>query len=132
MPDRIQREVEELLSGLRDLPPEKPLRRRISDAAAAPFRAIGDLAESIHLPNFNAGHLLLAAIAIIVIWYVAAGDSFLWNIIIATGIILFIAAFVLSLRRQSKSTPRYWRDRPMDLDGGSKRSWWWGRKKNRP
>jgi hypothetical protein len=87
--------------------------------------------ELIHLPSVNAGHLLLAAIAIIVVFYVAGGDSLLWNIIIATGIILFIVAFVLSLRRQSKSTPRYWRDRPMDMDGSTRRSWW-GRKKNRP
>lgn len=131
MPDRIQREVEELLSGLHALPPEKSLKRRIGDALTAPLRAIGDVVESIHLPSVNAGHLLLAAIAIIVVFYVAGGDSFLWNIVIATGIILFIVAFVLSLRRQSKSTPRYWRDRPMDMSRGTKRSWW-GRKKNRP
>jgi hypothetical protein len=130
MSNRIEREVEELLAGLDALPPEKPLKRRIGDVVLAPFRAIGGLVESIHLPRINAGHLLLVAIAIVVVAYVAGGNSPLWNIIIAGGIILFIAAFILSLRKQSKpSSPRYWRDRPMDLEKGEQKSWW--RRKNR-
>lgn len=130
MPNRIEREVEELLRGLDALPPEKPLTRRVSEAVLAPFRAIGNLVSRIHLPSLNAGHLLLFAITIVVIAYVAGGDSPIWNIIIATGIILFILAFILSLRRQSKSSPRYWRDRPMDIEKGS-RSWWRGKKNRR-
>jgi len=130
MSNRIEREVEELLAGLDALPPEKPLKRRVSDVVLSPFRAIGELIQSIHLPRINAGHLLLFAIAIIVVAYVAGGDSPLWNVIIATGIILFIVAFILSLRRQSKPpAARYWRDRPMDLDRSDQRSWW--RRKNR-
>ncbi len=122
MPDRIQREVEELLAGLDGFPLRKPLSRRLRDGAAAPFRAARQWPGSLHLPSLNAGHLLLASIIIIVIAYVAGGDSSLWTFIIAGGIFLFIAAFVLSLRRQSRPSQKYWRDRPMDTrDSGRHR-----------
>jgi hypothetical protein len=114
MSDRIQREVEEVLANLEKFPPKKPLGRRISDAIGAPFRTISRALSNLHLPSISAGHVLLAAIAIIVVAYVAGGSSNLWNYIIAGGIILFIAAFVMSLRRQSKPPEKYWRDRPLD------------------
>lgn len=114
MSDRIQREVEEVLANLEKFPPKKPLGRRAGDAIGAPFRAIGRAFASVHLPSVSAGHVLLAAIAIIVVAYVAGGSSNIWNYIIAAGIILFIAAFVMSLRRQSKPPEKYWRDRPLD------------------
>jgi hypothetical protein len=114
MPDRIQREVEELLAGLSQFPLKKPLSRRIRDGATAPFRGLHRWYSGLRLPAINAGHLLLASIIIIVIAYVLGGDSNLWKFVIAGGILMFIAAFVLSLRRHSRSSPRYWRDRPMD------------------
>lgn len=114
MSDRIQREVEELLAGLDQFPPRKPLTRRIRDAVTAPFRGLRHWYAGLHIPSINAGHILLASIVIIVIAYVLGGDSTLWKFIIAGGILLFIAAFVLSLRRHSRSSPKYWRDRPMN------------------
>ncbi len=114
MPNRIQREVDELLANLEQFPPKKPLGRRISDAIGAPFRAARGAMSRLHLPSISAGHVLLAAIAIIVVAYVAGGSSSLWNYIIAGGILLFIGAFVMSLRRQSKPPEKYWRDRPLD------------------
>jgi len=114
MSDRIEREVEELLAGLDKFPLKKPLSRRLRDGVTGPFSAAGGWFSGLHLPSVNAGHLLLAAIIIIVIAYVAGGDSSLWTFIIAGGIFLFIAAFVLSLRRQSRPSQKYWRDRPMD------------------
>jgi hypothetical protein len=126
--DRIQREVDELLTKLEQFPPKRPLSRRIGDAISAPFRAIA----GIRLPRINPGHILLVAITIIVVAWLAGGSSSLWTWIIVLGIFLFIFAFVLSLRRQSRPpTQKYWRDRPMDLDdkGGGKSLWdrWRGR-----
>lgn len=129
MSNRIQREVDELLANLEKFPPKKPLRRRITDAIGAPFRAIGGALSGLHLPSISAGHVLLAAIAIIVVAYVVGGSSNIWNYIIAGGIVLFIGAFVVSLRRQSKPPEKYWRDRPMD-ERDDNRSWkdrWRGR-----
>ncbi len=124
--DRIQKEVDELLAKIERFPPPRPLSRRIGDAASSPFRALSRRLSGLGLPRISAGHVLLAAIIIIVIAYVAGGASSVWNWVIVGGIALFIAAFVMSLRRHSKPpTERYWRDRPLDLDNrGSRRSFW--------
>ncbi|MEX0682647.1 MAG: hypothetical protein WD904_03930 [Dehalococcoidia bacterium] len=123
--DRIQREVDELLSKIEKFPPRRPLGRRISDTLTAPFRAISRGVSGIALPRISAGHILLAAIIIIVIAYVARDASDLWNWVIVAGVGLFILAFVLSLRRHSRPPEKYWRDRPLDLQNrGSGRSFW--------
>jgi hypothetical protein len=125
--DRIQQEVDELLAKLEKFPPKRPLGRRIGDALSAPFRAIGRGLSGIRLPRVTAGHILLAAVIIIVVAYVAGGTSDIWRWVIVAGILLFIAAFVMSLRRQSRPpAEKYWRDRPLDLDdrGGGRRSFW--------
>ncbi len=124
--DRIQKEVDELLARIEKFPPRRPLGRRIRDFVSAPFRALSRGLSGISLPRISAGHVLLAAIVVIVIAYVAGGSSDIWRWVIVGGIALFIAAFVLSLRRQSKPpAERYWRDRPIDLDDrGSGRSFW--------
>jgi hypothetical protein len=124
--DRIQREVDELLSKLDASRPPRPFLSRVGDAVGAPFRALGRALRGIRLPRINAGHILLAAITIVVVAYVAGGSSSLWTWIIALGILLFILAFVLSLRRQSRPpAEKYWRDRPLDLnDKGDGRSFW--------
>ena len=122
MPDRIQREVEELLDRIDKFPPKRPLSSRISRSVKAPFQAINRSLSGIRLPSISAGHVLLAAMVIIVIVYVAGGSGGLWRWIIAGAILMFIAAFVWSLRRHSRPPPKYWRDKPLDLhDRGSRR-----------
>ena len=80
------------------------------------------------LPSLSAGHVLLIAIAVIVsAWILLPNGSGLGRWIIAGGIIAFIAAFIYSLRRQSKPPEKYWRDRPLELRRSSTprtRSWW--------
>lgn len=123
MPDRIQREVEELLAKLDTFPPKRPLGTRIRDSFSRGFQHLG----GIRFPSLSAGHVLLFAIAVIVVGYLVAGGSDIGRWIIAGGVIAFIGAFVFSLRRQSRPTQKYWRDRPMDLRRPSEprgRSWW--------
>jgi len=122
--DRVQREVEELLSNLEKFPPKRP-RRSLGATLSAPFRAIGRGLGGFRLPRINAGHILLAAIVIIVVAYVAGGSSSIWTWIIGAGIALFILAFIMSMRRQSRPPEKYWRDRPLDLHGKAPgRSFW--------
>jgi hypothetical protein len=121
--DRIQREVEELLAQLDQFPPRRSLSSRIKDAIAAPFRFMRNGLAAIHLPALNAGHVLLIAIAMIVVAYLVGGSSDIWRWIIVAGIILFVGAFIFSLRRHSRPTEKYWRDRPMDLRKGSRSFW---------
>ncbi|MDP9180309.1 MAG: hypothetical protein M3O21_01125 [Chloroflexota bacterium] len=122
MSNRIQREVEELLDKLEKFPPKRPLRARIADALAAPFRVAGRAFRSLALPRVTAGHVLLAGLAIIVVASVVRGTGSVW--IIAGGIVLFVGAFLFSLRRQSSGPQeKYWRDKPLDLHR-QRGSWW--------
>jgi len=122
MPDRLQREVEDLLDRLDKFPPRKPLWKRARDSISGSLRSAG---SALRLPSLSAGHVLLIGIALIVgAWVLIPGaDIARW--LIAGGIVLFIGAFIFSLRRQGQggSTQKYWRDKPMDVHGGS-RSWW--------
>jgi hypothetical protein len=115
MPNRIEREVEELLQSLDANPPRRPLSTRIGDAISAPFRAVRRGLQSIALPNITAGHVLLAAIGIIVVAWVVGGAADAWRWVLAGGIVLFIGAFLWSLRRQSRPPDKYWRDKPLEL-----------------
>lgn len=121
MADKIQQEIEELLAKLDTFPPPKPwhvrLRESIGDAVGSVFEALG----RIPFPRLNPGHVVLIAIAVIVAAYFMydnLGNVARW--IILGAILAFVAAFVMSLRRQSSrfSGPggtKYWRDRPIDL-----------------
>ncbi|HUF54627.1 MAG TPA: hypothetical protein VMR52_12765 [Dehalococcoidia bacterium] len=130
--DRIQREVEELLTKLEQFPPKKPLVRHIGDVVTAPFRALGRVFSGIRLPRINAGHILLGAIILIVVAWVAGDASGLWTWVIALGVLGFILAFVLSLRRQSRPpAQKYWRDRPMDVNDRSDGKSLWDRWRGR-
>ena len=124
--DRIQQEVDELLANIEKFPPPRSLRRRISDLVSAPFRAVSRRLSGLNRPRISAGHVLLAAIVLIVIAYVSGFSSGFWVWVGLAGAALFVAAFVISLRRQSKPpAQRYWRDRPLDVDDrGSGRSFW--------
>lgn len=118
MPDRIRQEVEEVLARLDKFPPRRSLSYRVSRAVKAPFRAIGNSLRNLHLPNINAGHVLLAAVVILIIVFVAGGRGGIWTLLIAAGFLMFIGAFVWSLRRHSRpsSSTKYWRDKPLDLN----------------
>lgn len=133
MPDRIQREVEELLEKLDTFPPKRSLWTRMRDGFSRGVQRLGGL----RLPSLSAGHVLLIAIAVIVgAWVILPSESGAGRWIIAGGIIAFIGAFIFSLRRQSsRPTEKYWRDRPLDLrrsPGPSPRGRsWWDRWRNR-
>jgi hypothetical protein len=120
MPDRLQREVEDLLSRLDRFPPRKPLWKRVRDSLVGSARRVSG---AVHFPALSAGHVLLIGIALIVGTWVLIPGADIARWLIAGGIVLFIGAFIFSLRRQSRPPERYWRDKPMDVHGGS-RSWW--------
>jgi len=128
MPDRVQQEIEELLARLETFPPKRPLSQRIKRGISGSFSAIGNALSTIPVPHLTAGHLLLIAIAMIVVAFMIGGGSDLIRWVIICGFVLFVAAFVLSLRRQSRPQEKLWRGKPMDLNdpgvGERLRSWW--------
>ena len=128
MSSKLERDIEEVLAQVDKFP--KPsatrrLRRRLSNAAGAFIAAVGGLPR----PRVSVGQVLLLGIALIVIAYVF-GDSFgspsLVRLFIIGGIVLFIGAFIFSLRRQSSSRlpEKRWRGQPMDLEPGGEAPWW--------
>jgi hypothetical protein len=127
MPDRIQQEIEELLAKLDTFPPKRPFWTRVRDRIGGFFQEIGNALSSIPFPRLSAGHVLLIAIAVIVIFSFADFGS-LTRWVIIGAIVAFIGAFVLSLRRHSRPQEKLWRGKPMDLSGPSVgerlRSWW--------
>jgi hypothetical protein len=134
MPDRIQQEIEELLARLETFPPKRPLAARIRYGISGFFRSIGNAVSSLPVPHLTAGHLLLIAIAMIVVAFMIGGGSDLVRWVIIGGFVLFIAAFVLSLRRHSRPQEKLWRGKPMDLNGprvGERLRSWWRRRSRR-
>ena len=138
MPDRIEQEIEELLAQIEHFP-QRSLWQRLADPVVGALGALGRALPNVSLPHVSAGHILLVAIAIIVVGYLAIDSDDIARWVIAGGIVLFIAAFILSLRRSGgggRPAQKYWRDRPMDLrpdyrpppssrrQGHSTRSWW--------
>jgi hypothetical protein len=135
MPDKIQQEIEELLQKLDHFPPRRPLWVRVRDGITGVLQGVGSLFTGIRLPRMSAGHILLLGIGVIVIafWAEPGGESVTKGLTVG-GIIVFIGAFVLSLRRQSKPPEQLWRGKPLDLQGPSGRARsrsWWDRRRRR-
>lgn len=129
MPDRIQQEIEELLAKLETFPPRRSLWTRLKNSLFRFFRGLPHAVTGIPLPALSAGHVLLLSIAAIVIAYLAFGGTDFGRWVIVGSIVVFIAAFVFSLRRQSRPPEKMWRDRPLDLR--PKRRGWWDRWRTR-
>jgi hypothetical protein len=136
MSDRLQKEIEELLGRIDTFPPRRPLWIRVRDTLTSPYRSARRWLRDLGLPRVTPGHILLTAIAIIIVaWVAEPGGSSVTRYLIVGGIILFITAFVLSLRRQSNTPQKRWRGEPLDLSGPTAttrlRSWWSRRRPHR-
>ncbi len=118
MPNKLQQEIEDLLARLDTFPPRRPFLVRVRDGVAGWFRGLLRALASIPAPHPNAGHILLLAIAVIVIVYLAGPEgSDITRWIIAGAIVAFIAAFIFSLRKQSRPPEKLWRGKPMEVHG---------------
>ena len=128
MSSKLERDIEEVLAQIDQFPPKRSrwsrLRRRVANA----FGGAGEAISSIPRPRISVGQILLMAIAVIVIAYIfgdSIGSPSLVRILIIGGILAFIAAFILSLRRQSSSRmpEKRWRGQPLNLEEPGD-SWW--------
>lgn len=132
--DKIQREIEDILSRLDDLPGERkpiPMRRRQRQAASFVDGLLAPLA------GLSIRHVMIGALALIMIGFFAGSaypDFGRWMLI--AGIVLFISAIVLSaLNRGGTSAPaseKRWRGQPINLEGptlGDRLRAWFGAKR---
>ena len=129
MSSKLERDIDEVLAKIDRFPSRPPLRTRVR-------RAIANVTAGLPRPRASVGQILLLGIALIVIAYVfgdSLGGASLVRIFIIAGILLFIGAFIFSLRRQSASRipEKRWRGQPMDLDPPSDPDPWWKRWRSR-
>ena len=117
--DKIQREIEDILSKLDDLPGEGkpiPMRRRQRQAASFLDGLLTPVA------GLSIRHVMIAALALIVVGFFtrnAYPDFGRWTLI--GGVLLFFTAIVISaFNRGGPPAPhveKRWRGQPMDLEG---------------
>lgn len=131
MSNRLQREIEEILSKVEGVPPPAP-RRRLKLRWG---QRLHDLLRAVptFLSHISVGQLMLTAIAIIIIAYVFRfGNPVLARYIIIAGIALFAASLLLSFRRSNTTYQKRWRGQLIDDRGPSLaerlRMWWLRRK----
>jgi hypothetical protein len=119
--DRIEREIEDILSRLDSFIPEESvasrMRHRASDAAAAFTRAV-----VAPLARISIRQVMLAALVLIVVGFIAGRALPYGKWVLIAGVILLVTSFALSfVNRGAGSAPPYtekrWRGRPLDLQG---------------
>ena len=130
MPDKYEREIEEILSNSGDSGPSGARRGRETppddrpNPAASPrtgrraFAAgLGRIGPTPSRPRLNAGGLLLAGLLLLIAAALLGGGWLAW-----AGAGLLAAGYLLSLRARPRSSgrpaapARYWRGRPVDDD----------------
>jgi hypothetical protein len=134
--DKIQREIEDILSRLDDFVPEdsvaRRVRRRSSDAASAFIRAI-----VAPLARISLRQVMLTALIVIVVGFLGMRVQPLFGRwVLIGGVILLLTSFSLSFfsHAPEATTEKRWRGRPMELSGPSlaERLRDWLKSKRRP
>jgi hypothetical protein len=136
MSSKLERDIEDVLARIDRFPPKRPLRSRLRRRLTNVFDGIGRALSGVPRPRTNVGQVLLLGIAVIVIAYVfgdSIGSPSLVRLFIIGGILLFIGAFVFSLRRQSAARlpEKRWRGQPMDMNQPGGPGPWWKRWRSR-
>lgn len=120
MPDNnIEREIEDILNRLDKFVPEESVGSRMRRRTPGP---LGNLIRALFAPltRISLGQVMLAAMALVFVGFVArrAGPIGTW--ILLAGVILFLTAFALSLvTRGGAPTEKQWRGRSLELRGPS-------------
>jgi hypothetical protein len=117
-PDRIQREIEDILNRLDAFVPEESAarraRRRSSSAASSFVHALLSPLASISLRQ-----VMLAAIILVFVGFVGMRvHPLIGRWVLVGGVILFLTSFALSFAgRGAPASERRWRGRPLELNG---------------
>src|SRR3989304_2588444 len=106
MSSKLERDIEEVLAKVDRFPPKRPLLSRGRRRLAAPLGSRGGAPGGLPRPRGDVGQVLLLGIALIVIAYVfgdSLGGASIVRMFVIAAIVLFIGAFIFSLRRQATS-----------------------------
>jgi hypothetical protein len=138
MPDKFEREIEDILNKLDKFPSRGPSYR----ARQAVTRRIqfGQRAVAQRLTRLSVGQIMLTGIALILVgFFFRAALPGIWSYLVIFGLILFFTSFVISFfggGRSAGSGRIYWRGRPASYysSGPSIASLfreWWRRRQGR-
>jgi hypothetical protein len=130
MPNRIEREIEEILTRLDEFVPDESRMRRLRRRARAALQAVWD--EVRHRTRgITAGHVVLASVVVLLVAFFLRG-SFPTFFRIATWVAVgaLFAAIFFSIRPVRRQSTRYWRGQPVDVrrPGLLTRLRWWLRR----
>ena len=136
MSSKLERDIEEVLAKVDRFPPKRSLWSRVRRRIAAAFEGVGGAVGGLPRPRLSVGQVLLLGIVLIVIAFVfgdSLGGASVVRLFVIAAIVLFIGAFIFSLRRQSASRlpEKRWRGQPMDLDQPPGPGSWWKRWRSR-
>lgn len=128
MADRLQREIDEIVSRMEGFPPKRRFWSRLRDAAKGFLSRLKSFVAALPRPRLSLGQLMLLGGALIIVAYVfGIGSPSVNRLLIGAGLALFFLAFILSLRRTARAPEKRWRGEPMELQasvGHRLRSWW--------
>lgn len=137
MPDRIEREIDEILRKIDDFPSRRQPPRRIPGRFSRRVAALQKGMAS-RLARISVGQILVLSLALMLFSFffrVALGGS--WVYVLALGLILFFTTFVLSFRNgagtggepyfRGRSRSYYTDERPVF----TRLRDWWGRQRRR-
>lgn len=117
MSKRIQREIEDILSQLDDLPSSPPLMARLNKSLTSYIRALQGIVG--RLPKPSVGQMMLAGTALLIAGWVAdPGSTAVYGSLMGTGGGLLGLGIILSFRRTARPIERRWRGQPLELGQG--------------
>jgi hypothetical protein len=139
MPDKFEREIEDILSRLDDFPRRGPTdraRNAVSTRIGAFQRGI-----AVRVAHLSVGQIMLAGILMILVGYFFRSVfPEVWYYVVILGLILFFTSFALSFfgaGRARGSRQVYWRGRPAQSyypsgpDLAKRIRAWWRRRQGR-
>src|SRR5436305_5954433 len=104
MPDKFEREINEILSKIDDFPTHAARRRRPANKVG---RRVGALQRSftVRLARITVTQIMVTSFIVMAVSYFLLRDAFpeVWVYGLILGLILFFAAFALSFRGSSVS-----------------------------
>ena len=134
MPNRIEREIEEILSRLDEFVPEESRSRRLRRRLGAILAGVGDRLTAA-TRGISGGHVVLgAAVLLLAAMLLRSSHPFVAKWATYVGVAVIFAAIFLSIKPIHRRQPsRYWRGQPIDIRRPSLlnrlRVWW--RRRNR-
>jgi len=114
MPDKFEREIDEILKKIDDFPARRPIPLRRGNGFARRFSA-WQRTLAVRVARVSVSQVMLTAIAVMVLSYLfRAAFRSVWQYGLMLGLILFFTAFALSFRSGGlgRGAEPYFRGKP--------------------